>query len=38
MPDCCVLLAALGAAGRVAAFDDRFIWAAEDFGLVALRS
>jgi hypothetical protein len=35
MPDCCVQL---DAAGRVAAFDDRFIRAAEDFGLVALRS
>jgi predicted nucleic acid-binding protein len=38
MPDCCVLLAAQDAAGRVAAFDDRLIRAAEALGLVALRS
>ncbi len=38
MPDCCVLLAAQDAAGRVAAFDDRLIRAAEVLGLVALRS
>jgi predicted nucleic acid-binding protein len=38
MPDCCVLLAAQDAAGRVAAFDDRLIRAAEPLGLVALRS
>jgi len=38
MPDCCVLLAAQDAAGRVAAFDDRLIRTAEALGLVALRS
>lgn len=37
-PDCCVLLAAQDAAGRVAAFDDRLIRAAEVLGLIALRS
>jgi predicted nucleic acid-binding protein len=38
MPDCCVLLAAQDAGGRVAAFDDRLIRAAEELGLVGLRS
>jgi hypothetical protein len=38
MPDCCVLLAAQDAAVRVAAFGDRLIRAAEELGLVALRS
>jgi predicted nucleic acid-binding protein len=38
MPDCCVLLAAQDAAARVAAFDDRLIRAAEELGLLALRS
>ena len=38
IPDCCVLLAAQDGAGRVAAFDDRLIRAAEALGLVALRS
>jgi predicted nucleic acid-binding protein len=38
MPDCCVLLAAVGVSARVAAFDDRVIRAAEGLGLVALRS
>jgi predicted nucleic acid-binding protein len=38
MPDCCVLLAAQDATARVAAFDDRLVRAAEELGLVALRS
>ena len=38
MPDCCVLLAAQDAAGRVAAFDERLIHGAEALGLVALRA
>ena len=38
MPDCCVLLAAEDAAGRVGAFDDRLIRAAEGLGLVTLRA
>ncbi len=38
MPDCCVLLAGQDAAARIAAFDDRLVRAAEDVGLMALRS
>jgi predicted nucleic acid-binding protein len=38
MPDCCVLLSGQDAAARIAAFDDRLVRAAEELGLVALRS
>ncbi len=38
MPDCCVLMAGQDAAARIAAFDDRLFRAAEEVGLVALRS
>ena len=38
MPDCCVLLAAQDATARVGAFDERLLRAAEELGLVPLRS
>jgi len=38
MPDCCVLLAAQQAAGRIAAFDEQLLRGAERLGLIALRA
>jgi predicted nucleic acid-binding protein len=38
LPDCCVILAAEDAGGRIASFDDRLAQAAETRNLTVLRS